>query len=594
MKSFLKYVLATMVGMVLIGIIAAIVYVGAVVALLSGNGPTNVQENSVLVIDLSGTICERTRENPLRFLNRGTADAQGLDHLLAAIRTAKENDKVRAIYIEAGTLSGCAPALLEELHAALEDFKSSGKPIIAYGNTYTQGAYYLCSLADSLVINPEGDIMWMGLSGSVYYYKDLLERIGVQMQVFKVGTYKSAVEPFLLNEMSDANREQITTYQSEVWARIRDAVARSRGISCERLDQLADSVTLFRGTELYLREGLVDKMAFSDEVPQLIANTLGMDDSEDYCTVSVEELADLASSAPKNLSGESIAVYYAVGNIVDERTEMFSMDDEIVADDVVDDLLRLANDDDIKAVVLRVNSPGGSAFASEQIAHAVASLGAQKPVVVSMGEYAASGGYYISALADWIVAEPTTLTGSIGIFGLFPNAEELIDKKIGIHTSTVKTHAMSDFGDPTRSFTDEEGALLQGYINRGYELFTRRCAEGRHLPQDSVKVIGEGRVWTGEHALSIGLVDQLGGLDEAIAVAKERAGVEDGNVLHYPEQPSFWDSLLDMADEHRDTYADSRLQQAFGPYYEHVKTAWQLSRRQGVQTALPYHIEFNL
>lgn len=606
MKDFLKYVLATLVGMVLIGVVGGLLWVVMMVAVLSeGSGAVKVEDNSVLVIRLDGPIEDRTKKDPLAFLRGEDGLPQGLDQLLPAIREAKTNDKVKGLYLEAGALQASAAAL-QELHAALVDFKASGKPIIAYGDNYTQGVYYLCCLADSLAINPEGAIDWHGLATFGLYFKDALDKLGVEAQIFKVGTYKSAVEPFTLNAMSEADRAQRSTYVNETWAQIRDAVAEARGLTPEKMDALADAYIGMWPATRYREEGLVDTLAYTDAVPDLIAHTLGLTEDEDYEVITPAELATSLAEQPRPIDGECIAVYYATGSIVDEApTHNIGATDYIAGDEMADDLRALADDEDIKAVVIRVNSPGGSAYASEQIAHAVGQLREKKPVVVSMGGYAASGGYYISALADWIVAEPTTLTGSIGIFGLLPVGQELLEEKLGIHVSTVKTNALSDAGAGLgmgaglpllfRPLDEQAGALLQAHIERGYDLFTRRCAEGRGIPQDSVKAIGEGRVWTGEHALALGLVDQLGGLDVAVRVAKERAGLEEETiVLPYPEQPSLWEQLLNMAEDAGDSYAEARLRQQLGALYEVYATLEQLRGTCGIQARMPYLLYFNL
>ncbi|MDE6721619.1 MAG: signal peptide peptidase SppA, partial [Bacteroidaceae bacterium] len=535
MKQFLKYVCATIVGIFITGIIIVIMSIFGLVGIASmGNITTPVKDNSVLVIQLQGSIEERSTDNPFDGLFGNAAlTVQGLDDILTAIRRAKTEPKVKGIYLEAGTFAGAMPATLQTIRKALVDFKQSGKFIIAYGDVYTQGAYYVCSTADIVMVNPQGMIDWSGLSSQVIYYKDLLEKVGVEMQVVKVGTYKSAVEPYLLSQMSDANREQIDTYDHEIWNEITQAVSKSRGISVAKLNELADSMALFMGTDNYKKEKLVDRIAYSNEVKQAIAQQMGVEE-DDYNTISVKDLANIAESEPKGISGHIIAVYYAVGGIVEESSSNWEQSPEIVAKKVCKDLQELAENDDVKAVVLRVNSGGGSAYASEQIWHQVMNIKTHKPIVVSMGDMAASGGYYISCAANYIYAEPTTITGSIGIFGMFPNAAELLNDKLGVHFSTVKTNQFSDFGDFSRPFTEQERALAQRYINNGYELFTKRCADGRKMQQDDIKKIGEGRVWTGWHAKQIGLIDDLGGLDKAIAKAKQLAKIDDASVMNYP------------------------------------------------------------
>ena len=594
MKQFFKYVCATVVGIFVVVVILSILSILSLAGMASmGNSLTSVKDNSVLVVQLQGTINERSEENPFAELFGNSAlTEQGLDDILAAIERAKTEPKVKGIYLEAGTFAGAMPATLQAIRKALVDFKQSGKFIVAYGDQYTQGSYYLCSTADSIVVNPQGMIDWSGLSSTVTYYKDLLEKVGVEMQVVKVGTYKSAVEPFLLSEMSDANREQIETYDREIWGEMTKAVSKSRGISVDKLNELADSMMMLQDAMLYKKEKLVDKLAYSDAVKPMIAHMMKVDSPDDYNTISVKDLAGIASSEPKGTSGNVVAVYYAVGDIVQETTSDFNTEPQIVSKKVITDLQKLADDDDVKAVVLRVNSGGGSAYASEQIWHEVMNIKANKPIVVSMGDMAASGGYYISCAADYIFAEPTTITGSIGIFGMFPNAGELLNDKLGVHFSTVKTNEFSDFGSIARPFTEQERALAQRYINNGYELFTQRCADGRQKKQSDIKQIGEGRVWTGLHAKQIGLVDELGGLNEAIAKAKKLAKVDEASVINYPKKSTIFENM--MKEAQGNSYADKQLKQTLGEYYPAFMQLKNVGQKTGAQAALPYYLMFNL
>ena len=594
MKQFFKYVCATVVGIILVVVIITILSILSLVGMASmGSVTANVKDNSVLVIQLEGSIDERSEENPLGdILGNSALTQQGLDDILKAIERAKSEPKVKGIYIEAGTFAGAMPATLQAMRKALVDFKKEGKFIVAYGDQYTQGAYYLCSVADSVIVNPQGLIDWSGLSSTVMYYKDLLDKVGVEMQVVKVGTYKSAVEPYLLSEMSEANREQIETYDHEIWDEMTKAVSKSRGISEAKLNELADSLVLFRTATEYKKEKLVDKIAYSDEVRETIAHMMKVDDPDDYNTISVKDLAGIANNEPKGFSGDVVAVYYAVGDIVEESTSDWNYSPQIVSRTVIKDLEKLADDEDVKAVVLRVNSGGGSAYASEQIWHQVMNIKSKKPIVVSMGDMAASGGYYISCAADYIYAEPTTITGSIGIFGMFPNADKLLNDKLGLHFSTVKTNEFSDIGAYFRPFTDQERAKAQQYINNGYELFTRRCADGRKMKQDDIKKIGEGRVWTGIHAKQIGLVDEMGGLDAAIAKAKQLAKLNEASVMNYPAKKNVFEQL--MEEMQGTSYADKQLQQALGDYYPIISDMKKVQQKTGVQTALPYRLKFNL
>lgn len=592
MKDFFKYVLATVTGLIITGLIVMLITVVSIIGMLSSS-TVKVPDDCVLVLRLEGQLDERAEDNPLASLfGNGAAGSLGLDEVLRSIHNAKDNENIKGIYIEAGTLTGATPAMLQEIRQALLDFKKSKKFIAAYGDTYTQGAYYISSVADSLLINPEGMIDWKGLAAQSVYYKDLLDKLGVRMEIFKVGTYKSAVEPYFLNEMSDANKEQIQTFSDEIWKQMLTEVAASRKLKTSQLDVLADSSMMFRGTALYKKEKLVDRIAYSDAVPHMLAKMAGVDDVKSYNTISVKDLAASASASPKNTSGNVIAVYYAYGNIVDQLSAGFNPSAEIASPKVIRDLRELAENEDVQAVVLRINSGGGSAYASEQIWHEIQQLKKKKPVIVSMGGMAASGGYYISCCADWIVAEPTTLTGSIGIFGMFPIAEELLNDKIGIHFQTVKTHKYGDIGDYSRSMTEGEKAMLQNYVNRGYELFTKRCADGRGIPQDSIKSIGEGRVWTGEHAKKLGLVDQLGNLQDAIEVAKKRAKVDECTVLCYPARKSLLESLMNEVKS--GSYADAQLQETFGEFYGFFRNLKQIDRKGSTQALIPYYLIFNL
>ena len=601
MKDFFKYVFATVVGILVVGLLSFIMMMVSLLG-MTMQSTTKVPSKSVMVMKLSGEMTERSQDNPFASLLSGSSnEGISLSDALKAIDAAKDNDDVKGIYIEAGSLGGAAPAMLEELRAKLVDFKKSGKFIIAYGDTYTQGTYYLSSVADSVVINPSGMLEWVGLGGTVLYYKDLMDKVGVKAEVFKVGTYKSAVEPYITNEMSDANREQITVYSSEIWKKMREDIAKSRKqLTAEKLNVYADSCIVLSDATEYLKAGMVDKLAYPDEVKQMLARYMEVDDPKDYHTISIADMAKASSEKAKDPSGNIVAVYYASGEIVEEEepTSLLSGGERIVGQKVIKDLEKLANDDDVKAVVLRVNSPGGSAYASEQIWHQLMKIKEKKPLVVSMGGYAASGGYYISCPADWIVAEPTTITGSIGIFGMFFNGNELLEKKMGLKSYSVKTNEYGDFGAGImglmlRDMTPNERTHLQSYINRGYELFTKRVADGRKKEQDYIKTIGEGRVWTGVHAKGIGLVDQLGGLDVAIEEAKKRAKLEKCSVMNYPAEENLFSKLMDTA-TNSDSYADARARELFGEYFEILTTVKSVTSKSGVQASLPYIIDFNL
>lgn len=586
MKDFLKYVLATIVGIICTGFIMGMMslFMFIVMAISSSDTPS-VKNGTVLRIQLSGTLNERAKENPFaQYLNNDIAQTQGLDDIITAIKTAQTNDKIRGIYLEGGTLiSDMATA--QELRKALVDFKKSKKFILAYADNYSQGSYYIASAADKVLVNPSGIVDWHGLASQPIFFTDLLKKVGVKMQVFKVGTYKSAVEPYILTKMSDANREQVSSFVGDIWKNICADVASSRKISIEGLNAYADHYITFADAKDYVKAHLVDGLAYADEVRTLL-RALSQQDKVNFIAP-----ADLAKLAEKKSGDGNIAVYYAQGNIVDAVADNSFMSNEsyIVGPKVVEDLDRLANDDNIKAVVLRINSGGGSAYASEQMWRAIQLLKKKKPVVVSMSGMAASGGYYMSCGADYIVAEPTTLTGSIGIFGMIPDASELLTDKLGLHFDMVKTNKGADFGAQGRAFNADEANVMQQYVNRGYHLFISRVAAGRHITPEQVDHIGQGRVWTGSQALKIKLVDKLGTLDDAIAEAASRAKLKDYNVLSTPNKESWVDQILNSTVK-RD-YMEEKLRTTLGVYYaplQFVGTLNGMSAKDYLQARIYY------
>lgn len=586
MKDFLKYVLATIVGIICTGFIMGMMslFMFIVMAISSSDTPS-VKNGTVLRIQLSGTLNERAKENPFaQYLNNDIAQTQGLDDIITAIKTAQTNDNIRGIYLEGGTLiSDMATA--QELRKALVDFKKSKKFILAYADNYSQGSYYIASAADKVLVNPSGIVDWHGLASQPIFFTDLLKKVGVKMQVFKVGTYKSAVEPYILTKMSDANREQVSSFVGDIWKNICTDVASSRKISIEGLNAYADHYITFADAKDYVKAHLVDGLAYADEVRTLL-RTLSQQDKVNFIAP-----ADLAKLAEKKSGDGTIAVYYAQGNIVDAVADNSFMSNEsyIVGPKVVEDLDRLANDDNIKAVVLRINSGGGSAYASEQMWRAIQLLKKKKPVVVSMSGMAASGGYYMSCGADYIVAEPTTLTGSIGIFGMIPDASELLTDKLGLHFDMVKTNKGADFGAQGRAFNADEANVMQQYVNRGYRLFISRVAAGRHITPEQVDHIGQGRVWTGSQALKIKLVDKLGTLDDAIAEAASRAKLKDYDILSTPNKESWVDQILNSTVK-RD-YMEEKLRTTLGVYYaplQFVGTLNGMSAKDYLQARIYY------
>lgn len=585
MKDFLKYMLAAIVGVCIVGVVFAIIGIVSVAGMVasSSGSETKVSDKSVFILDLNGSVEERVQPNPLSQLLGEDFETYGLDDILSSIKKAKEHEKIKGICLDAGAFA-CSPASLEEIRDALKDFKESGKFIVAYGGNYLQNTYYLASVADKVAINPQGSLGWHGLATQTYFLKDLLDKIGVEMQIFRVGTYKSAVEPYTSTEMSPANREQTQAFANSIWGQMVEDVAASRNISADSLNALADRNMDLQPTECYIESGLADTLMYQDEMLAYLKRLTETDEDDALNKLYLKDMVNVRRNVPKDKSGNVLAVYYATGTI---GSGELAADEGIHPEKVAKDLRRLREDESVKAVVFRVNSPGGSAFGSEEIWREITLLKEQKPVVVSMGDYAASGGYYISCAADWIVAQPTTLTGSIGIFGYVPNAEKLLNDKLGIHFDGVKTNKLSDLGDISRPFTEEEKALMQNMINHGYELFTQRCADGRKMSVDEIKQIAEGRVWTGKMAKDLKLVDELGGIDRAIAVAAERADIEHYTVMSYPKQEDFFSSLLSSG---TDRYLSARLKAELGVWYEPFRYLQKIKESDAVQARLPFMI----
>lgn len=581
MKEFLKFTFASLVGVILAGVVFTILGIITLVGIVSSSDTeTVVKDNSVFVLDLKGELVERAKDNPFKQILGDDFESYGLDDILSSIKKAKENDNIKGIYIQPSYLS-TSFASLEEIRNALLDFKESGKFIVAYADQYSQGMYYLASVADKIIANPQGSISWHGLAAEPIFFKDLLDKLGIEMQVFKVGTYKSAVEPFIATEMSPANREQVTEYMNSIWGQLLSDVSASRKISVDSLNAYADRIMEFQQADVYLTCGLADTLLYKDGVLNYLKQLSGRKDDESIRSLYLGDMINVKKNVPKDKSGNIIAVYYAFGGIDD------GSEDGIKSEKVIKDLRKLREDESVKAVVFRVNSPGGSAYGSEQIWNEVVRLKEKKPVIVSMGDYAASGGYYISCAASYIVADPTTLTGSIGIFGMIPNMQKLLTDKLGLHFDVVKTNKFSDMGTISRPFNVEEREVIQGYINNGYKLFVKRCAEGRGMTTEAIEKIAEGRVWTGSMAKDLGLVDELGGLDKAMSIAAERAEIENYTIIDYPAKESIFSNLLN---EGKNNYIDSKLSESLGEYYSSLKFLQTLKDADRVQARLPFEL----
>ena len=584
----MKQAFATIVGILIFTVAMGIIGVISILGMVASTDSTpKVKDNSVLVLNLNGVMQERSQDDIYSFLTGGEVSSLGLDDLAEAIDKAKTDDNVKGIYIEAGMFAPDGPASVQALRNKLVEFKKSGKWIVAYGDQYTQSAYWLCSVADKVIVNPEGLIDWHGLCTETMYYKDFMAKFGVKMQIAKVGKFKSAVEPFFADKMSDANREQVSVYLNGIWGNIVKDVAQSRKLDAKTLNAYADSLVTFSSADDLVKMKLADQVAYYDEVRADIKKRLGLDEDDKISQVSVSQMC---AQPNKNKADDRIAVYYAYGDIVSDAEDGMSQGSAICSGNVVPDLEALMDDEDVKAVVLRVNSPGGSAYASEQIWRAVTRLKAKKPVVVSMGTYAASGGYYISCAANYIYAEPTTLTGSIGIFGMFPDVSGLLTDKLGLKFDHVKTNKNSQFGTTSRPFTDEEMQYLTNMVDRGYKTFTKRVSDGRKIPVERVYEIAEGRVWLGQDALKIKLVDAIGGIDQAVAKAAELAKVKEYRTKAYPAKADMWESLLNRASSEGGNYLDGKLRATLGEYYAPFMYLKQLDRQDAIQARMPAHI----
>ena len=589
MKDFIKNVLATMVGMfgffIVMGVIGMMSIIGMIA---SGNAAQNVEKNSVFVLNLSGTISEQGSENPLSMFTGDNSLNSGLNDILSSIKKAKANDDIKGIYIEAGALAANY-ATLQEIRNALADFRKSGKWIVAYGDFYTQGAYYVASVANKVYINPKGIVDWHGIGAQTMFYKDFMAKFGVKWEVVKVGTFKSATETFTEEKMSDANRLQTKTFIDGTWRNVCDAVSKSRGISVDSLNNYADSYLALQATETLVKAKMVDGMMYGDQVKDAVKKMMKLEKDDDIAQLT---LNDMLNVKDEKVEGSEIAVYYAEGDIVQDpkAATMFGNNNYIASRKVCKDLEDLMNDDDVKAVVVRINSGGGDAYASEQMWHQMSELRKVKPVVVSMGDYAASGAYYMSAPASWIVAQPNTLTGSIGIFAVIPDLSGLVTTKLGVRFDEVKTNRNSTFGNlMARPFNAEEKAMLQASVNRGYSLFRQRVADGRRLPVESVEKIAQGRVWLATDALNIKLVDQLGGIDDAVKKAAQLAKLKDYYTSDYPAAASWMDNLLNSMSS-SGTYLDEQLRQTLGDFYQPFTMLRSIDKREAIQARIPYAI----
>jgi len=577
MKSFFKYLFATILGLFIFSIIWVVIFFGIIGAAMSGTKEVRISDNSVFELKLEGILVERHKNDVISSfaseINSSVSEI-ALDDIMASIDKATDNDNIKGIYLHIGDFSASV-ASLQEIYNGLERFKKTGRFIVAYADSYGNGTYYLSSIADKVYMNPSGTLALTGINISTVFFKDLLSKIGVEVQIFKVGTFKSAVEPFTQTSMSEANRLQLTTFINSIWTEITKTIARNRGITESEVNLYADSGLFLDDAQTAVQHKLIDSLVYSSDMKEIIEKRV----DKDYNALTINDMKFVARN--KEYSKNRIVIVYAVGEI-----DGGNKNDGIDSEDISEYLLDIADNDKIKAVVLRINSPGGSAYGSEQIWKAVSVVKSKKPIVVSMGDYAASGGYYIACNTDRIFAQPTTLTGSIGIFGIFPNIGGLTDK-LGIKFDNVKTNKYSDFGATYRPMNTEERVILQRYINNGYELFTKRCAEGRDMNIDSLKAIAEGRIYSGTDAMRLGLVDEMGGLEEAIAFAAKKANISDYTLKYYPSVKSLIEQISDIFS----TSVEERIVKSqLGENYRLLRTIQRAQTTTGIKAIMPYSI----
>lgn len=584
MKQFFKMMFASMFGTIAaIGvffILSLIILVGVIGSI--GTSTFNPAKNTVYKIKLDGYLTDNDQDNPFSGLWDSSGKSYSLTSLIEAIEIAKYNSNIQGIYLESGNLS-TGSANLQALRRALIDFKESGKFIVAYGDNYSQSGYFLCSVADEMYMNPQGMLEISGISSVNIFFKNLLDKIGTEIEVFKVGTYKGAVEPFILDKLSDANREQIHSYTSSIWNNIASGIADSRKVTIDKVNDFANEGLAFGAAEKAVEYGFIDDLKYKSNVENYVKELAGQNGNK-LKTAETDKIKNIKTySRDKD---DQIAILYAEGEITEDSSGSIYNTDSQITEKLATELIKLKNDEKVKGVVLRVNSPGGSAYISEQIWHQVVELKKEKPIVVSMGSMAASGGYYISCAADKIVAEANTLTGSIGVFATIPNFTGTL-KKIGVSTDVVKTNRYADLLNVSRPFSDDERQIIQNYVERTYDLFLTRCAAGRGMSKEEIDQIGQGRVWTGEQAFSNGLVDKLGGIDTAIELVAELSNLEDYSIKKVTGSKDLWKDLLEkQLGEMKVTLIKSTL----GEDFEHLQTLHNIRSASGIQARIPYDI----
>lgn len=587
MKQFFKTMFASVFGvLVAFGIIlfGGIFFLMGMAVSSSSSSEYKPQANTVFKLTLSGIVSDQTTKDPFASLWGDDDEKLSLTEVIKAIRKAKENDNIKGIYLDVKNMHG-GFASYEAIHRELLKFKESGKFIVSYGDFYEQGNYYLSSLSDSILVNPQGSINLVGLASQGVFIKDLAAKLGIEFYIFKVGTYKSAVEPYFMDKFSDANREQLTSFLGNIWNNMTAGICESRNIPHEKLTEFINSGAALDEAQVLVDNHLADKLCYRYEAENTIKRMAGQDLDDKLITADINKILSIRTHEKEK--EDKIAILYAEGEIKEEDNSVMGSMDNTISEKTAKELMDLAKDDDVKAVVFRVNSPGGSAYISEQIWKAVTEVKSQKPIVVSMGDYAASGGYYISCAADKIIAERTTLTGSIGVFGVISNLAGSF-KKLSVTTDVVKTNTYADLGDMSRPMRDDEKALIQRSVERTYDLFLTRCSDGRGLAKDSIDHIGQGRVWTGEQALERGLVDALGSLDDAIAEAASLANLTDYSVFKANQEKDFLSEYMDkILGEAKFSIVKSYLGEEY-PFYSTIENMKSMN---GIQARMPFWMQ---
>lgn len=588
MKQFFKTVFASTLGvLVAVGIltICSIFFIMGIAASAGGSTEYKPEKNAVFKLTLNGVLSDQVVENPFAELMGESSEQMSLANVQKAIRRAKVNDNIKGIYIEAGGLASSF-ANVEAIRRELIDFKESGKFIVSYGDSYTQGCYYICSVADSVYLNPEGSVGMVGLALPGMFFTGLAEKLGIEHYIFKAGTYKSAVEPFFMKKYSEANREQLTSIINSVWGNMTSEIEKSRNIEASQLEKYMNEGLALGVASNAIDYKLADALCYRIDVENKVKEMAGQETDGKLKAADVSKVASILLKEKE--SKNKIAVLYAEGEIREESpSSPMSMDEKVISEDMAKQLRKLKNDDDVKAVVFRVNSPGGSAFISEQIWKEVVDLKAKKPIVVSMGGYAASGGYYISCAANKIVAERTTLTGSIGVFGVIRNFTGTLEK-IGITTDMVKSNTYADLGDISRPMREDEKVLIQKSVDHIYDLFLTRCADGRGMTKAEIDSIGQGRVWTGEQALAKGLVDQLGGMEDAVKEAATLAELTDYTVT-VADGPK--DFLTKFLEKKMDEVKISMVKSMLGEQFELFNSIQRVKIQEGVIARMPFEFK---